>query len=350
MITLQEPAALRSTMTFSVVDPLARPDWDRFLGPHPDATFFHSRAWAQVLVTSYGFSAHYVVAHRDGTLCGLLPILESRSWMRGTRAISLPFTDDCRALTSDAVNTEQLLDAGSQLARTRGWQHLELNCAQAQPTHFTHTLLVDSSPAEMLARCQSPVRRAIRKAERSGVSVDFSRSAAALREYYRLHCRTRRRLGSPPQPIRFFDAIQDHILSTGHGFVALARHAGRIIAGAVFFEFAGQVIYKFSASDERFQDLRPANLVIWRTLERLAAEGAKELSFGRTSLRNEGLRRFKLGWGARESVVCRARYDFNSRCSTPLHDFAGGLASRVFSTLPVFVCRWIGAAAYPHLS
>jgi lipid II:glycine glycyltransferase (peptidoglycan interpeptide bridge formation enzyme) len=194
------------------------------------------------------------------------------------------------------------------------------------------------------------VRRAVRKAERSGVTVRFATDLSSMRAYYRLHCRTRTRLGAPPQPFRFFAAIVENVFSKGHGFVALAMHDGRPISGAVFFQFNGKAIYKFSASDERLQELRGANLVIWRAIEKLSAAGARELSFGRTSLANAGLRRFKLGWGARERMQTRGRYSFATSSFVRIHDLASGAHVRLFTAMPICVSRWIGALIYPHLS
>jgi lipid II:glycine glycyltransferase (peptidoglycan interpeptide bridge formation enzyme) len=199
-------------------------------------------------------------------------------------------------------------------------------------------------------QCDTSVRRAVRKAERSGVSVRFATDMDSLRDYYQLHCRTRTRLGSPPQPFRFFASICEHILQQGHGFIALAMHQDRPVSGAVFFEFNGKAIYKFSASDERLQELRGANLVIWRAIEKLSASGARELNFGRTSLANNGLRRFKLNWGAGESAIARIRYCFETQSTTLVRDLANGVHARLFAALPICVSRWIGALAYPHLT
>jgi CelD/BcsL family acetyltransferase involved in cellulose biosynthesis len=336
-----------------VINPLCVANWDDLLASHRDATFFHGRAWAQTLASTYDFGCHYLVAQRGGELRALLPIMETRSWLRGTRAVALPFTDESPALTSREVSGDSLLAAAAGVAGERGWEHLEMcvtNPDARTATHYAHRISLGADADSIHARFDSATRRAVRKAERAGVSVEFGSSLEFVRAYYRLHCRTRTRLGSPPQPFRFFRAICDHILQPGHGFIALARLGKRIIAGAMFFEFNGKALYKFSASDERFQELRGANLVISRAIQKLVADGARELSFGRTSLDNMGLRRFKLGWGAEESTIARVRYSFADGSTTTLADLAGGLHARAFAALPVFVSRWIGAAAYPHLS
>ena len=177
--------------------------------------------------------------------------------------------------------------------------------------------------------------------------------------FYRLHVRTRRRHGLPPQPFSFFRNIHRHVIKPGLGFVALAHSASRPIAGAVFFSLGRNAIYKFGASDERYQDSRPNNLVIWHAIQKLAAARAETLHLGRTSLRNEGLRRFKLGWGTIERPLEYFRFDVTSNCWTPAKDNASGIHNALFKRLPLIAesADWrsclssfgLGSAVTPHL-
>jgi hypothetical protein len=122
------------------------------------------------------------------------------------------------------------------------------------------------------------------------------------------------------------------------------------VAAAVFFHFGRQALFKFGASDYAFQQLRPNNLVMWEAMKRYAAEGFGSLHLGRTSLANEGLRRFKLGFGAAEEDIHYYRYDFASEAFVTSRDHAEGWHNRVFRGLPPPLLRWIGRMLYPHLS
>jgi lipid II:glycine glycyltransferase (peptidoglycan interpeptide bridge formation enzyme) len=282
--------------------------------------------------------------------------MEARSWLRGTRGVALPFTDECPALHSANVRAEELLDEAVRQGAARRWKYLEirggLDSFQDVPgfdAFYGHILDLNDEPRTLLANCESAVGRAVRKAEREGVSVAFGTDLDSMRAYYKLHCRTRAKLGAPPQPFRFFEAICHHVLQAGHGFVALASHQGRAIAGAVFFQFARKAIYKFSASDERFQHFRGPNLVIWSALEKLGAAGMLELNFGRTDVSNEGLRRFKRGWGSRVYLIRYARYSF-SPAGFMSRKVGVERHTRFLTMVPVALSRWIGRAVYPHLT
>jgi lipid II:glycine glycyltransferase (peptidoglycan interpeptide bridge formation enzyme) len=112
------------------------------------------------------------------------------------------------------------------------------------------------------------------------VTVEFDRSLAALREFYRLHCATRKRHGVPPQPFLFFRKIHENVLARDLGTVASARFGGRVIASSVFFHFGREAIFKYNASDPRSQSRRPNNLVLWEALRWCKERGADDAEPG----------------------------------------------------------------------
>src|SRR5205823_2726481 len=83
--------------------------------------------------------------------------------------------------------------------------------------------------------------------------------------------------------------IYEHIIRPGFGFTVLAHWGSRPIASAIFFRFGKNALYKFGASDKKFQQLRANNLVMWQAIQFLARTGAEKLHFGRTECENDGL-------------------------------------------------------------
>ena len=117
--------------------------------------------------------------------------------------------------------------------------------------------------------------------------------------------------------------------------IAIASHEQHPIAASVYFQMGARAIYKYGASDEAFQQLRGANVVMWEALKWHARQGAKTLHLGRTSLGNEGLRRFKLGWGAEEQKIEYVKYDLRQNRHVTETDDATGWYNRVFNVLPM---------------
>jgi hypothetical protein len=348
-----EPA-LRS-LQFRRVDPLRDPEWDKSIQNAPEATIFHTSHWAKVLSGTYGYIPHYFLAEHSGKRIELC-LSEIDSWVTGRRASSLPFTDECAVLGvgSDAALWNEVLEFTAELARKNKWKSVEFrgvppNSTSAPTTFFGHELGLRASVEQLFENCESSVRRAVRKAERSGVSVDIERSYAAVEDYYRLHCFTRKKHGVPPQPFRFFEQIYLHIIKPGLGFVALGKLAGRVLAGAIFFNFDQKALYKFGASDPTADPLRPSNLVMWSAIRFLVEQGSESLCFGRTSLHQEGLRRYKLGWGAKEKEVryLQIRIDSKGYDIAPVEQ--GRESNPLFSRLPLPVLKQIGVWAYPHV-
>lgn len=346
------PGALRP------VNPLSLPDWDaRLAASFPDASPFLLSAWARVLSSTYGYDAHYLVEQSDERLQRVLPLMEVRSWLTGSRGVSLPFTDTCAALGTSAETLPALYADLFAFARSRKWDYVELRGTQPLERQATpsvsfhgHHLALQPDPAALFSRFDSAVRRAVRKAEHEGVTVDFETSLDAVRIFYRLLCKTRTRHGLPPQPWPFFANIHRHILAPGSGTVVIARFREVPVAAAVFFHYGTQVLYKFSASDDSFQHVRGNNLVIWRAIEHYARQQYATLDFGRTSLSNDGLRRFKLSWHTEERPIHYFRYHVKTGAVIPTPDQAtSGLHTRVFRSLPQPLTRLIGTAAYKHL-
>lgn len=346
-----------SSIDVAILDPLHDPDWDDLVVSHPDCGFFHSAAWAKVLVKTYAHRPFYLYFSRQFQAVALVPIMEIKSLFTGRRGVSLPFSDLCAPLIFDQSESARVIGKISELGRERRWRYFELRggnemlpeCAVAAEKYFSHKLDLTVGLDELFARFQSPVRRAIRKAENAGVTVEVSRAWEAMMDFYKLHIRTRRRHGLPPQPLSFFRNIHEEIVRRDLGFVVLARIGPKPIAAAVFFHSGEAALYKFGASDERLQELRGNNLVMWTGIKQLVEKGLRTMHFGRTSMGDEGLRRFKLSWGSVEGPIEYFRFALRRQAWEVNRQNGFGLHNQLFGRLPLAVNRFAGALIYSHL-
>jgi hypothetical protein len=344
---------LTPELPLRVIDPRTIPEWDLGIQNLPEATVFHSSAWCQVICESYRYQPVYLAKMEAGRPKAFLPMIEVDSRITGRRGICLPFTDECGPLFDETCSRQQFREQALSLGRERGWKYLEIRQeyeAGQSLSFYSHELRIDRGADELFKGLDSSVRRGIRKAEGSGLTISIAASEEAVAKYYRLHRITRKRHGVPPQPFRFFKNISKYILGAGHGFIVLAELAGKPVASAVFFCFGGKSVYKFGASDERYQQFRPNNLVMWEGIKELSKAGNRVVSFGRTSLDNEGLRRFKLGWGSSERVVSYLKQDVRSGKILMQRDNASGLHSLFFRSFPLWVNQAAGSVVYRHLA
>jgi hypothetical protein len=339
------------------VNPLLYPGWDSLLAAHAGSSFFHRTAWARVLHETYGHLPIYFCRFADGQLEELFPIMEVTSPWTGRRGVSLPFTDFCFPLHNAKQDRQPLYELAMEHGRDRKWRSLEcrsnaIKWPGASPSlaFYAHSIDLKPNQETLLKGFSSAVRRGIRRAPKMGVRVEFNTCFDSIRTFYALHCLTRRRHGLPPQPLRFFKNIARYVLAQGHGFVATARWEDRPVAAAVFFYHNQKVFYKFGASDYAFQRLRPNNILLWEAVKRCAGDGFETMHLGRTSLFNEGLRRFKLGFGAHEERIEYYKYDFLKQAFVTETDHSATCFRPLFGWMPLPALRLAGEILYPHLS
>ncbi len=344
------------SLEMRIYDPVHNPGWDHLVALHRDTGCFHTSAWAKVLHQTYNHQPFYLRFSRGHRLAALIPLMEVRSPFTGCRGVCLPFSDACEPLIFDPAAADLVRDRVVRFAQERRWKHLEIRggklfqvVSSSAATFYGHTLDLSRHVDALPDRFDSPVRRAIRKAERSNVSALVVRNRQAINDFYRLHVQTRRRHGLPPQPASFFLNIYEHIIKPGLGFAVLAQRDSRPIAAAIFFRFGKNALYKYGASDKRFQEFRANNLVMWHGIQFLVRTGIEKLHFGRTERENDGLRRFKLSWGTQEEVINYYRVDSSGRqCVTPVRRDSG-FHKKVFGRLPLVFNRLAGSIIYPHL-
>jgi lipid II:glycine glycyltransferase (peptidoglycan interpeptide bridge formation enzyme) len=252
-----------------------------------------------------------------------------------------------------------LIEGVQQISKDSGWDYVEFRGGPSIPSaerndeFVAHQVELEASEESQTSRLRDSTRRNIQKAIREGVEIQHLQSREAMDTFYSLHCRTRRRHGLPPQPLRFFHLIHKYLIETGPGFVSLARYSGEWIAGAVFLQFGSEAVYKFGASDPGFQHLRANNLLMWEAIRRLQAGGVvNRLSLGRSDRTDEGLLQFKRGWGGTEVELPYYRIALQKRPSlrqTQSVQSKGGVSHKIIQRLPISVLRLVGGIVYRHV-
>jgi CelD/BcsL family acetyltransferase involved in cellulose biosynthesis len=337
---------------------LSDPRWADFVATHPAATPFHHPDWTRLVAGCYGFHAFALaVSDVSGVIRAGLPVVEVRHLRRGPRWVSLPYTDYCPPLVSNREEEEQLVGALRRSSRAAGVRRVEIRApiadgSTAGPRALRHVLALSPNPAEVYAGFhRSQVQRSIRRAEREGLTVRLGSSPHDLVDtFYQLHLRTRRRQGVPVQPRRFFRLLWDNAIETGLGSVLIVEAAAQPVAAAVFLRWNETVIYKFGASDESSWSLRPNHLLIWHAIRAACEQGCRWFDFGRTDISQEGLRNFKLSWGAVEEPLF---YGMVGGTPEPAPS-AEGMATRMLGPVirhgPLLLCRAVGETLYRYVA
>ena len=337
-----------------IINPIDSRGWDDLLVSSREYTFFHTTAWAKVLWETYHYRPLYFTLHNGNKLLALIPMMEVKSIFTGLRGISLPFTDFCEPITAKGIHVQDIIEFVKEYGRKRGWKFIECRGGHysgitAETSFYRHRLNLTLGTEQIFSRLRSNTRRNIKKAMREGVEVDICRSLESVKEYCRLHYMARKRHGIPPQPRSFFKKIYEHIISKNMGLIALASYGKRNIAGSIFFNFKDKSVYKFGASDSKYQHLRASNLVMWEAIKFYAQNGCQSLCFGRTALDNIGLRRFKAGWGTDEQIISYYKYDLQQNVFVTETSLLRNSHRRIFRLMPIPLLKVLGSLLYKHI-
>lgn len=344
-------------MHAEVLDPLSDPRWPSFVAQAPEAVVFHHPAWLALLRAEYGYPvAAWTLCDADRAVVGGLPIARVVSRLTGRRLVALPFCDLCGPVLAGGAADEARAELLATIADQRARIGLPLDIhesveglgdATASRSFLHHVVELADDPVTVEARfTKSHVKRGARKAERLGLRIERRLDRAGLDEFYRLHVETRRYQGVPVQSKRFIRRFEG-LFAEGLGHVALVRDpSGRVLAAAVFLTFNGTLTYKYGASDRAELGKRPNNLLFLDAIRWGCAQGMRRLDLGRTDLDNQGLREFKLSWGAAER---RLSYTWVS--DRPLRSRGTGVPTALQVAIrrgPPLVGRAIGKALYRH--
>jgi len=346
-------------VTVGEIDPLQDARWPKFLDRHESATVFHSPAWLDALSRTYGYRVSALSTSGSGTeLSNGLVFCRVRSWLTGSRAVSLPFSDHCVPLVSREDDLFCLLSALRRDAEERKLKYVEVRTISGQPgtggglaaasAYCLHRLDLRPSLDDLFRGFhRSSLQRRISRAERESLEYEEGRSEDLLRKFYGLAVLTRRRQQLPPQPLAWFRNL---IASLGDQLkIRLVSFQGRPAAGILTLRYKATMTYKYGCSDRAQHRLGTMPLLLWRAIQDAKQQGLTEFDMGRSDWTNEGLVAFKDHWGATRSTIAHLRYPALDRL--PGSDGLGArLARQFFARAPRRLLTTAGNILYRHMA
>jgi CelD/BcsL family acetyltransferase involved in cellulose biosynthesis len=335
-----------------VIDPLADTRWDELLDRHSRASVFHSRGWLEALRRTYGFEPIVLTTTERGPLGNGLALCRVRTWM-SRRLVSLPFSDHCEPLVDRPDDLTAVLGFLTGEVETRRWRSFELRPRYVAPAGLAkgasydfHTLDL-ARPAEQIfdGFHHSSTQRAIRRAEREGLSYEAGTSERLLSSFYRLLRLTRRRHGLPPQPLAWFRNL---VSCLGDGLaIHMASKDGLPVASILTLSFKKTMIYKYGGSDAAHHSLGGMPFLFWRAIQDAQAQGIEELDLGRSDIDQPGLVAFKDHLGATRTKL--TYYTCPERRTAAAHDgLLSRAARRLVAHLPDAALDLTGRLLYKH--
>jgi CelD/BcsL family acetyltransferase involved in cellulose biosynthesis len=269
----------------------------------------------RVLSDTYGWEPNaYVLLDDRGDPKAGFPFCRI-SDMLGQRIVAMPFSDYCDPLVEDADTWRLLIDRllPEQLPINVRCLHNNLPVADERFALIKqakwHRLDLRPELDALWNAMHDSTHRAIRKSERGGLTVRIAESDQELRAFFEMHLKVRKyKYGLLAQPYSFFQNIWRHFVEQEHGFLLLAIHDDKIVAGDFFLDWKDTLYYKFNASLPDDLSHRPNDLLIWSAVQRGKEHGFAYLDFGLSDIDQEGLVRYKRKFGTEEKTISFLRH------------------------------------------
>ena len=276
-------------------------DWDAYVQSRTASTGYHQWGWRRVIEQSFGHECIYLAAMAGSGVAGVLPLVLFRSPLFGRFAVSLPFVNYGGVVADSDAAARALLDAATQLARTRGLSHVELRHLTprfpelpAKRHKVAMSLDLAGSRDALWQGLDRKVRNQVRKAEKSGLTAR-SGGLDLVPDFYAVFARNMRDLGTPVYTRRLFEQVIATFPDTARVFVV--DLAGRPVAASLTVEWRDVTEVPWASALREHRALAPNMLLYWTMLQHAIDRGSRTFDFGR-STPDEGTFHFKQQWGA----------------------------------------------------
>ena len=295
-------------MRVRYVEPGDSASWERFVETRPGTTAYHQLGWKCIVEEAFGHRTHYLLAEDEqGTMTGILPIVEFKSLLFGNYMVSLPFVNYGGLCSDDDESAERLLQFAIEIAGKQGASHIEFR--DQKPAE--HGLPVKTSKASMVMGLPQQaeqlwdafphkLRSQIRRPQKEGL---YARTGGKeeLGSFYTVFSVNMRDLGTPVYSKRFFETILDTFPNST--WICTVYNDRQIpLASGFLIEFKGIVEIPWASSLREYNRVSPNMLLYWTALEHSCKRGAKSFDFGRSSP-DSGTYKFKQQWGANPKML-----------------------------------------------
>lgn len=344
-------------MTVYAIDPLGDARWAELVSSHPSASVFHSVPWLRAIQRTYGYKpVVFTTSHPDAPLANGIVFCKVDSWLTGRRLVSLPFSDHCEPLVDNPASASEIAEELRNRLGTGKWKYIELRPTgeyselvgvTGEPPCWLHVLDLRPAAEELLKKThKTAIQQPIKRAEREGITHEFGYSDRLLNAFYGLLILTRRRHQLPPQPIEWFKNLA---AAMGDQFqIRVAFKDGEPIASVVMLSHKETLVYKYAASDTRFNNLGGTSFLLWKAIADAKQAGLTSMDFGRSDADNQGLISFKERWGTKASKLTYLRWS-KKQGSDVAHGRSAGVMKKVFSMVPDSVLQATGRLLYRHI-
>jgi serine/alanine adding enzyme len=277
-----------------------QPDaWDAYVAGHPLGTVDHLWGWRAVFRQAFGHDSEYLVARREGTIVGILPLVLFKSRLFGRSVVSLPMLNYGGLLIDSADVAAPLVARAGEIARAFHASHVELRHQvrltdlPAKQHRVSVRMPLPERSETLWERLDRKVRNQVRKAQKSGLIVTWG-GTEIVDDFYKVFSENMRDLGTPVYSKQLFSSVLTQFPERAR--ICVVSHNGRPVAGGFTLRLNRTTLVPWASSLKAYRQMCPNMLLYWSMIEQAINQGVEVFDFGR-SLPDGGTVLFKTQWG-----------------------------------------------------
>ena len=290
---------LTGGVVISELDSSNRHRWDDFVARSPCASFFHLSAWKWLLEDVFGHRTRFIMAERQGSVVGVLPLAQVRSWLFGHSVVSLPFCVYGGVATDESDASAMLHEEAVRFTEHCGAQYLELRNRTpqradwpAQDLYVTFRRQIFPEVEANLLAIPRKQRAMVRKGIKAGLRSELDDT---VDRFFELYADNVHRHGTPPFPKRYFSELK-RVFGDACEVLIVVDPDGRPVSGVLSFYFRDEVLPYYAGDLVDARDLAANDFKYWELMRRACERGIRVFDYGR-SKRGTGSFDFKKNWG-----------------------------------------------------
>lgn len=293
-------------------------EWDDFISRYTDLIFYRS-VWSQVLKRGLGGQPLYFCLEEGNEIVAGLPgiLLDFRIFK--IFYASIPYGN----LVGGKPFFPTLMDLVEREFQKKGIDQIRITESPFFESHrpegykpvSARVSLLDLRHADqekVWKGYKKYIRRDVRKAERSGVTIHSGNSAKEIKAFYDLYLASMERNRTVAKyPFRWFKALCEGEPGKSLATIRLAVLNQSAIAGLVLIHSATTTHYFHSGSRSQFLKYCPNELLVHRSIEEAIGQRVSCFDFMGSDRTDLNLIRFKEKWGSQSLDVCTYIKDYH---------------------------------------
>lgn len=273
--------------------------WDAFVFAAPDATFFHRFGWRGIFREIFRLNPHYLIAERDDTVVGVLPLVHQKSVLFGNALIAAPFCVEGGPLAIDVEIRAMLDEAAISLTQALKAQSLEFRSRTAsrmgwtvrKDLYATFVRDLSSDDERNLSAIPRKQRAVVRKTMKGGLTSHIDDDLDAL---FRIYSESVRNLGTPVFSKRYFASLRETFGTDCD--IVVVREGAEPLSAVMNFYFRDTVMPYYGGGRTAARRNGANDFLYWEVMRRAAGRGYRSFDFGRSKAET-GAFAFKKNWG-----------------------------------------------------